>query len=230
MSKLEARSLPHWKKWPRLLWAKAEELHGLSDFWQRSLPYAPEALRTIHSYHIRPNFQGRVALMSTPGEIYCISWFLEVPSLVLCHCFIAHCENPQDYPTHLKLCVFSMVCKFCHHLCPEKHYPLGGCLKKGAGFVSSAIYCLRWLCMLKGALVDELDFHRPRSFMGFLRSCVPASLKRYFKARWELINSLRFSSLPLEMWVQFQTHSMYVAREPHNGATFQRVVQSKARV
>lgn len=29
--------------------------------------------------------------------------------------------------------------KFCHHLCPEEHYQLGGCLKMVTGFVWSSI-------------------------------------------------------------------------------------------
>lgn len=45
-----------------------------------------------------------------------------------------------------------------------------------------------------------------------------------------MINYLKFSSPSLEMCVQIPTHSMDVARELHNRATFQKAIQSKARV
>ena len=175
MSKLELRALPHWKKWPRLLWSKAQELHGLSDFSQRNSPYAPEAFRAVHSYHSRPDFQGRVAWnfhVRSRGDLMYLLILRRSQSSPFSLLYIT-LWKPTGLPRASQIvCFLHGLCKFCHHLCPEEHYELGGCLKTGAGFVSSSMYCLRWFYMLKRAFVGELDLHRPCSFMGFLRLCM----------------------------------------------------------
>lgn len=151
MSKIESRALPHWKKQPRLLWPKAQELHGLSDFRQRNSPYAPESFKAQLSQQAK--FPGACGtyVHSRADLVYMLILrrSQSSPFSLLCSTLWKPTGLPHAPQT---VCFLHSLCTFCHRFCPEEHYQLGGCLKIGTGFVLSSFHLLSQviLCAQRG--------------------------------------------------------------------------------